>query len=114
MLRRDVVDPSWEERIQHLSEICERSTRTHIAFLGTAPLAKPVTLDADAFAVNRSNTPGTYDSLSAETEIEVDTLKSLGSRRGSNAARICRAFGCTPGELLELQDDEGMRTPPCR
>jgi hypothetical protein len=76
---------------------------------------KAVTLDADAFAVKaRSNTPDAYDSLSAETEIEVDTLKSLGSRRGSNAARICRAFGCTPGELLELQDDEGMRTPPCR
>jgi hypothetical protein len=119
MLRRDVVDPSWEERIQHLSEICERSTRTHIAFLGTAPLAKPVTLDADAFAVNRSNTPGTYDSLSAETEIEVATVQSLGSRGGYNATprhrrtdlprpRLhARGAAGTPGR-------RGMRTPPCR
>jgi putative transcriptional regulator len=61
----------------------------------------------------------TYNSLSAETGIAVATLQSLGSRRGYNATlatieRICRALGCTPGELLELQDDDGMITPPCR
>ena len=53
----------------------------------------------------------TYASLSVETGIAVATLQSLGSRRGYNATlatveRICRALGCTPGELLELQDDD--------
>lgn len=52
----------------------------------------------------------TYELLSAETGIAVATLQSLGSRPGYNATlatveRICRALGCTPGELLELGDD---------
>ncbi|MFC7552332.1 helix-turn-helix domain-containing protein [Pseudoroseomonas wenyumeiae] len=60
----------------------------------------------------------TYDSLSEETDISVATLQSLGSRRGYNATlatieRICRALGCTPGELLELADDEEEQLP-CR
>ena len=60
----------------------------------------------------------TYDSLSEETGISVATLQSLGSRPGYNATlgtveRICRALGCTPGDLLELGDDE-VEPPPCR
>jgi len=61
----------------------------------------------------------TYESLSAETGIAVATLQSLGSRRGYNATlatveRICRALGCTPGELLEFQHDNDTGMPTCR
>jgi putative transcriptional regulator len=59
----------------------------------------------------------TYEALAEETGIAVATLQSLGSRRGYNATlatveRICRALGCSPGELLEMEDgDEGA--PGC-
>lgn len=61
----------------------------------------------------------TYESLAAEAGIAVATLQSLGSRPGYNATlatvgRICRALGCTPGELLEFEGDDGAGTPPCR
>lgn len=53
----------------------------------------------------------TYERLSAETGISVATLQSLGSRRGYNATlvtveRVCRTLRCTPGELLELVNEE--------
>jgi putative transcriptional regulator len=59
----------------------------------------------------RSGRKMTYEALSAETGISVATLQSLGSRPGYNATlatveRVCRALGCTPGELLELVGDE--------
>jgi len=61
----------------------------------------------------------TYESLAAETGIAVTTLQSIGSRRSYNTKlatidRLCRALGCTPGELLELQRDNGTRAPPRR
>lgn len=60
----------------------------------------------------------TYETLAEETGISVATLQSLGSRRGYNATlatveKICRALGCAPGELLELENgDKGA--PRCR
>ena len=61
----------------------------------------------------------TYGSLSEETGISVATLQSLGARPGYNATlatieRICRALGCTPGELLELDDGGEAGRTACR
>jgi DNA-binding Xre family transcriptional regulator len=52
----------------------------------------------------------TYDSLSKQTGISVNTLQSLGSRssyntRLSTIEKLCRALQCTPGDLLELATD---------
>ena len=51
----------------------------------------------------------TYETLSKATGISVAALQSMGSRTGYNATlatveKICRAAGCTPGELLEMAD----------
>ena len=66
----------------------------------------------------RTGTRMTYDSLSAATGISVAALQSMGSRTGYNATlatveKICRAAGCTPGELLEMMEtsSEGAACP---
>jgi putative transcriptional regulator len=61
----------------------------------------------------------TYDTLSRETGLSVAALQSLASRPGYNATlatieKVCRALGCSPGELLELKDDEPEGATPCR
>jgi hypothetical protein len=45
------IDPAWERLIEAFSQACETSSRTHIAFLGTAILAKCLDVRFDAFAV---------------------------------------------------------------
>ncbi len=45
------IDPTWQERIETFSQICEGTSKTHIAFLGTALLAKSVNTACDAFSV---------------------------------------------------------------
>lgn len=52
----------------------------------------------------------TYDSLSQQTGISVNTLQSLATRpsyntRLSTIEKLCRALSCTPGDLLELAND---------
>jgi putative transcriptional regulator len=52
----------------------------------------------------------TYELLSQQTGIAVATLQSLSARpeyntRLSTIEKLCRALECTPGELLELSDD---------
>lgn len=60
-LAETAADPSWEARIAHLSKICEKGNRTHIAFIGTALLAKATNLDVDVFAIKaKAGTPGAY------------------------------------------------------
>ncbi len=53
----------------------------------------------------------TYDRLAKRTGLSHATLASLASRdaydtRLSTIEKLCRALGCTPGELLELRDEE--------
>lgn len=45
------IEPTWQERIEAFSQICEGTSKTHIAFLGTALLAKSVNTACDAFSV---------------------------------------------------------------
>ncbi|MDT0684617.1 helix-turn-helix transcriptional regulator [Roseicyclus sp. F158] len=53
----------------------------------------------------------THEDLAARTGLSRATLDSIASRRGYNASlravdAICRALRCSPGELLELTDDD--------
>ena len=53
----------------------------------------------------------TYEAISAKTKISVATLQSLAARpeyntRLSTIKKLCLALRCTPGDLLELTDDE--------
>jgi hypothetical protein len=54
------IDPTWSQPIEHLSEAATGKSLTHIAFLGTAILAKCVDHDVDVFAVKTSAGPGAY------------------------------------------------------
>jgi len=51
----------------------------------------------------------TYRILADRTGLSKTTLESVGTRSDYNASlqtvdKICRALGCTPGELLELEE----------
>jgi hypothetical protein len=54
------IDPAWERLIEAFSQACETSSRTHIAFLGTATLAKCLDIRFDAFAVKESEGERAY------------------------------------------------------
>lgn len=55
----------------------------------------------------------TYESLSEQTGISVDTLQSMATRKGYNTRltmieKLCLALKCSPGELLALaSENEG-------
>ena len=54
----------------------------------------------------------TYEKLSRQTGLSRATLESLASRgtyntRLSTVDKLCRALGCQPGDLLELDSQKG-------
>ncbi len=59
--KTEEIDATWKKRIQRFSEICETTSKTHIAFLGTALLAKTVNIGCDSFSVKAGDdSPGAY------------------------------------------------------
>lgn len=55
------IDGKWVAQIEAFSQICESSSKTHIAFLGTVLLAKSVDIRCDAFSVKAGDdSPGAY------------------------------------------------------
>jgi hypothetical protein len=54
------IDQSWAKPIEQLSEAVTGKSLTHIAFLGTAILAKCVEPEIDVFAVKKSAGPKAY------------------------------------------------------
>ncbi|MDE2925622.1 MAG: restriction endonuclease, SacI family [Acidobacteriota bacterium] len=74
--RHDVADQpdaahavsAWTDRVEHLSQLCaEAKSNTHIAFLGTAMLAKAVDRRADLFAIKPTHAPGNPNAFSARS-----------------------------------------------
>ena len=62
------IDSRWREKVATLSGLCEASeSRTHIAFIGTAMLAKVLRADVDLFAVKPTANPGNPRTYSART-----------------------------------------------
>ena len=62
------VDPAWVEKVKRLSELCEEGgSRTHIAFLGTAMIAKSLRADVDLFAIKPKHAPGNPKAYSARS-----------------------------------------------
>lgn len=49
------VPPKWEQLITEFSVACDDSSKTHIAFLGTALLAKATNINVDPFSVKASD-----------------------------------------------------------
>ena len=64
----DQVDPVWFARVKALSRLCEEGvSKTHIAFLGTAMIAKSLRSDVDLFAVKPQHALDNPRAYSART-----------------------------------------------
>jgi len=64
----DSTDEAWDEKVEELSRLCEAGvSKTHMAFLGTAMLAKAVDPDADLFAIKPEHADGNPRAFSART-----------------------------------------------
>lgn len=62
------IDSRWESRIERLSQLCaEGVSSTHIAFLGTAILAKSMSVDVDLFAIKPNHAVGNSNAYSARS-----------------------------------------------
>ena len=62
------VSSAWVEKIEHLSALCEQlGVMTHIAFLGTAVLAKSVDAQVDLIACKPRYAAGNPNAFSART-----------------------------------------------
>lgn len=77
------VDAGWQQDIEQLSDACDSSSRTHIAMLGTALLAKATRLDVDALAVKEgAPTPGAYSARGLGHGVLVPQAPILGIHLG--------------------------------
>jgi hypothetical protein len=62
------LSAKWVEKIEHLSQLCEAGvSKTHIAFFGTAVLAKAMNRKADLFAIKPEHAPDNPNAFSART-----------------------------------------------
>lgn len=77
------IDLDWQQAIEKFSRICDASSRTHIAFLGTALLAKSTDVNVDAWAVKAgSKHTGAYSARSLGHGVLVRDAPMLGINLG--------------------------------
>ena len=80
------LDPDWLAKVARLSTLCEKGgSRTHIAFLGTAMIAKALRLDVDLLAIKPSKArgnPGAYSARSLCHQVVVPLAVDLGVSLG--------------------------------
>jgi hypothetical protein len=77
------IDPHWRKEIEDFSRICDETTLTHIAFLGTAILAKSTNLAADVWSVKaKSKGPGAYSARGLGHGVLVKNAPVLGLNLG--------------------------------
>lgn len=68
MFRREQVYSAWEKKVQKLSELCEAGgAKTHIAFVGTALIAKAVRSDVDLKAIKPKHALDNRNAFSARS-----------------------------------------------
>ena len=76
------IDASWRVKFERLSKLCEESgIRTHIAFMGTALLAKSMNRRADLFAIkptHAKDNPNAYSARSLAHGVLVPLAAELG------------------------------------
>lgn len=66
--KREQVYSAWAERIQKLSELCAAGgAKTHIAFVGTALIAKAVCSEVDLKAIKPKHAAGNRNAFSARS-----------------------------------------------
>ena len=65
---RGAFDANWFGKVEALSRLCEEGgSKTHIAFLGTAMIAKAARLDVDLFAIKPQHAEDNPNAFSART-----------------------------------------------
>ncbi|MGE0282184.1 MAG: restriction endonuclease, SacI family [Rhizobiaceae bacterium] len=80
----DGADPAWTTKIERLSQLCaDGLSKTHIAFLGTAMLAKAVDRRADLFAIKPNHALDNPNAFSARVLSE-KVLVPLAAELGIN------------------------------
>lgn len=63
-----IVDSTWARKVERLSELCDAGvSKTHLAFLGTAMIAKAMTRHADLFAIKPDHAGDNPNAFSART-----------------------------------------------
>lgn len=68
----------WLQHIEHLSNLSKVGPKTHIAFIGTALLARSTDPRADPFALHvRAGTPGAYSARTLAKDVLVPTCREL-------------------------------------
>jgi len=105
----------WEHMIEEISAVCETSSKTHIAFLGTALLAKATDLRVDPRSVKAgSQMQGAYSArtfghstlVPLAPEIEVDL--GVTGREPLNNQPYFRIDRATLEEMLPLVQDRRL------
>lgn len=62
------IDPAWQRKLEEFSQLCEDgASKTHVAFLGTAMLAKAVDPRADLRAIKPKLSPDNPNAYSARS-----------------------------------------------
>jgi SacI restriction endonuclease len=68
----------WQEHLRRLSEICESAPKTHIAFIGTALLARATDQRTDVHSLHvKAGTPGAYSARSLAKDVLVPASREL-------------------------------------
>src|SRR5690606_17545411 len=63
-----IIDPGWQQKVEEISQLCDQGApRTHVAFVGTAMLAKSMDADADLYAIKPAHASDNKNSYSART-----------------------------------------------
>ena len=72
------LSPEWVDLVEELSKTCKGGAKTHIAFLGTAMLAKATDLKVDVFSVKeRSGFSGAYSARGLGHSVLVPNAPTL-------------------------------------
>ena len=83
---KESIDPNWGSKIERLSALCEVGvSKTHIAFLGTAILAKSLDRNADLYAIKPTHAQHNKNAFSARTlchQVLVRAAAELGFNLG--------------------------------
>ena len=79
----ETIDSHWTQLFENFSQSCQTSSKTHIAFLGTAILAKALDLGVDVFAVKAgAQGEGAYSARNLGHGVLVPLANELGINLG--------------------------------
>src|SRR5450432_783449 len=83
----DNIKKSWELKIEQLGELCDASSRTHLAAFATAALAKATDIEVDVHSLKRGQQgPRAYSARSLAKDVVAKQAPLLGIDIGVSGA----------------------------